>query len=199
MSPSKPHESKPNSSASAFGQSASPHSGANGVPVESVDGVEAQAMERLAEDSADFVEQLIDLSAADSQVIPVVEILPPEAAALDPDRLANMAVDRTQISLGLTGISFNRTRLSGASGQPARAGGGKVGTRARRSARRPPHQPPGAATKCHDQSAAPTKAGTAQGGSQVRALCRSAPCSSVRIRQATRNRTLRAYSSFHNL
>jgi hypothetical protein len=43
--------------------------------------------------------------------------MPPEESDLDPDLYANMHVDRTQISLGLTGVSLKRTRMSGGSGQ----------------------------------------------------------------------------------
>ncbi len=73
-----------------------------------------------APESFDAGEQEVDTRSADSpSTSPVVEILPPEVAGIDPERFANMAVNRTQISLGLTGISFNRTRLSGVSGQPS--------------------------------------------------------------------------------
>lgn len=55
-----------------------------------------------------YVEELID--------VPVVEILPPEAEAFDP-RQPNVTVDRTNFSVGLSGLSLNRTRMSTDSGQ----------------------------------------------------------------------------------
>ena len=120
MSQANSHESKPDSAAPESEQAGSVNSATNGVTVESADGIEAEAMERLAEESFDASEQEVDIRSTDPpSPSPVVEILPPEAIGIDPERFANMAVNRTQISLGLTGISFNRTRLSGASGQPA--------------------------------------------------------------------------------
>ena len=118
MSQSNSHESQPDSAASKSEQSASVHSATNGATIEPADGIETEAMERLAEESFDSGEQVADIRSTDPPTISVVEILPPEAAGIDPERFANMAVNRTQISLGLTGISFNRTRLSGVSGQP---------------------------------------------------------------------------------
>lgn len=45
---------------------------------------------------------------------PVVEILPPEYAELDPN-LPDVTVDRTQFSVGLSGLSVKRTHMSTAS------------------------------------------------------------------------------------
>ncbi len=61
----------------------------------------------------------VNANSGNSTRTPLVEILPPEADDIDPDRFANMAVNRTQISLGLTGVSFKRTQMSGGSGQYA--------------------------------------------------------------------------------
>ncbi len=86
---------------SVSNRSVAPSNGADSP----VDGSEGEAQPDGAGASA--------AQATESTPQPVVEILPPEEPNLEQDRYANMLVDRTQISLGLTGVSLKRTRMSG--------------------------------------------------------------------------------------
>ena len=105
MSHSEAQESGVGQQLSTAEQSISSANGSDETVVEFEDVTEV--------DEADAV----NANSGNSTRTPVVEILPSETADIDPDRFANMAVNRTQISLGLTGVSFKRTQMSGGSGQ----------------------------------------------------------------------------------
>ena len=148
--------------------------------------------------------------------LPVVEILPPEAAGIDPERFANMAVNRTQISLGLTGISFNRTRLSGVSGQPVGWPGLRILRPRLTSAQTPATVAPSSTAETstsgsHTSQSNPSQSNRSAGDPSVFGLCsrsgrslgqrlssdrrRSTPAGPILMGRTLLNRTLRMYNS----